>query len=594
MRGVERKLAAILAADVVAYSKFMSTNEEKTLRLVKTLVEEIISPEISSHNGRIFKTMGDGYLAEFPSIVGATNCAVSIQNLISERDPSGNDDDILRLRIGVNLGDVIVDSDDIYGEGVNIAARLEAICEPNCVTITQRVYEEIKGKISAEFLSLGKKKLKNIEEEVEIFSYNLKNETSKFKNEDNLDDNLPSKPSIAILPFSNMSNDEEQEYFCDGITEDVITELSRFDNIFVISRNTSFTYKNKNVDLRTIAKELSVQYLLEGSVRKSGQKVRITTQLIDGLDDTHLWAERYDGLLEDVFDLQEQVTQQVVMSLVPEILTKQALKSSNSTRIFDEAYDKAWKASALLIEGTQGNIPEHIDRALELSLESISKNNQCEVAYNVAGFCYFVQSLFRWGDAPSLAAERHLALANTLLSHVQNSITGYRIRGLSKVRLGDFTGAISDLQKASDLNLNDSETFFGLAFALASVGNSVKSRELSLIAKRLSPKDPFLGRFFYLSMAMCYFIEYDNNNFLEWAEKAIQAAPHAPIRRALMIAYAMEENDKELAQKHFLALNNFAPDFIPSVLDGENILFADDEHRQRVNDGLQAFLSLGK
>ena len=594
MRGVERKLAAILAADVVAYSKFMSTNEEKTLRLVKTLVEEIISPEISSHNGRIFKTMGDGYLAEFPSIVGATNCAVSIQNLISERDPSGNDDDILRLRIGVNLGDVIVDSDDIYGEGVNIAARLEAICEPNCVTITQRVYEEIKGKVSAEFLSLGKKKLKNIEEEVEIFSYNLENETSKFKNEDNLDDNLPSKPSIAILPFSNMSNDEEQEYFCDGITEDVITELSRFDNIFVISRNTSFTYKNKNVDLRTIAKELSVQYLLEGSVRKSGQKVRITTQLIDGLDDTHLWAERYDGLLEDVFDLQEQVTQQVVMSLVPEILTKQALKSSNSTRIFDEAYDKAWKASALLIEGTQGNIPEHIDRALELSLESISKNNQCEVAYNVAGFCYFVQSLFRWGDAPGLAAERHLALANTLLSHVQNSITGYRIRGLSKVRLGDFTGAISDLQKASDLNPNDSETFFGLAFALASVGNSVKSRELSLIAKRLSPKDPFLGRFFYLSMAMCYFIEYDNNNFLEWAEKAIQAAPHAPIRRALMIAYAMEENDKELAQKHFLALNNFAPDFIPSVLDGENILFADDEHRQRVNDGLQAFLSLGK
>ena len=193
-----------------------------------------------------------------------------------------------------------------------------------------------------------------------------------------------------------------------------------------------------------------------------------------------------------------------------------------------------------------------------------------------------------------MAAERHLALANTLLSHVQNSITGYRIRGLSKVRSGDFTGAISDLQKASDLNPNDSETFFGLAFALASVGNSGKSKELSLIAKRLSPKDPYLGRFFYLSMAMCYFIEYDNNNFLEWAEKAIQAAPNAPIRRALMIAYAMEENDKELAQKHFLALNNFAPDFIPSVLDGENILFADDEHRQRVNGGLQAFLNLGK
>ena len=594
MRGVERKLAAILAADVVAYSKFMSTNEEKTLQLVKSLVEEIISPEISSHNGRIFKTMGDGYLAEFPSIVGATNCAVSIQNLISERDPSGNDDDILRLRIGVNLGDVIVDSDDIYGEGVNIAARLEAICEPNCVAITQRVYEEIKGKISAEFSSLGKKKLKNIEEEVEIFSYNLENVTSDNKSENNINNNLPSKPSIAILPFSNMSNDEDQEYFCDGITEDVITELSRFDNIFVISRNTSFTYKNKTVDLKTIAKELSVQYLLEGSVRKSGQKVRITTQLIDGLDDTHLWAERYDGLLEDVFDLQEQVTQQVVMSLVPEILTKQALRSSSSTRIFDEAYDKAWRASALIIEGTQGNIPEHIDRALELSLESISKNNQCEVAYNVAGFCYFVQSLFRWGDAPSLAAERHLALANTLLSHVQNSITGYRIRGLSKVRSGDFTGAISDLQKASDLNPNDSETFFGLAFALASVGNSEKSKELSLIAKRLSPKDPYLGRFFYLSMAMCYFIEYDNNNFLEWAEKAIQAAPNAPIRRALMIAYAMEENDKELAQKHFLALNNFAPDFIPSVLDGENILFADDEHRVRVNGGLQAFLSLGK
>ena len=204
MSGVDRKLAAILAADVVAYSKLMTANEEKTLQLVKTLAEEIISPEISLCNGRIFKTMGDGYLAEFPSIVGATNCAISIQKAINERDPSGNDDDILKLRIGVNLGDVIVDSDDIYGEGVNIAARLEAICEPNCVAITQRVHEEIKGKILGNFISLGKKKLKNIEEEIEIYSYATEEDEIRNREEkvSSLVSNLPSKPSIAILPFS--------------------------------------------------------------------------------------------------------------------------------------------------------------------------------------------------------------------------------------------------------------------------------------------------------------------------------------------------------------------------------------------------------
>ena len=597
MNLTERKLAAILAADVISYSKLMSNNEEETLQLLKTIEKEVLIPAIENNNGRVFKKMGDGYLVEFPSIVGAINSAIEIQTIINERDPSSSNQKVLKFRIGVNLGDVIVDSGDIFGDGVNIAARLEAICEPNCIAITQRVHEEIYGKINHPFSSIGMQKLKNIDNKIEIFIWKPELEISNSNNnkiELNTDYGLPSKPSIAVLPFSNMSNDPEQEYFCDGITEDIITELSRFDNIFVISRNTSFTYKNTPVDLKTAAQELSVQYILEGSVRKSGQRVRITTQLIDGIEDTHIWAERYDGLLEDVFDLQEQVTQQVVMSLVPEILAIQALKSSSSKRVFDESYNKAWKAAALANEGSYSNRPDYIDESLKLCIEAIKNNPECEVAYNTAGLCYLIQSLFRWGSDPSSAADRSLELARSLLSHIKNSITGYRMLGMAKSRLGDFEGAILDLQKARELNPNDSETTFGLAYALVCVGNSEESKRFALMAHRLSPKDPYLGRFFYLSMAMCFFIERDKKNFILWAEKAIQASPYAPIRRALMIAYAMEENDIKLAQIHFAALNNFAPGFISSVLSGENVLFSDEEHKQRLNEGLNSFLAENK
>ena len=537
--------------------------------------------------------MGDGFLVEFPSVTGATSCALSIQEYIFALDPENSDPNVLKFRIGVHSGDVIVSGDDIYGDGVNIAARLEGICEPNCVTISEKVHNEIVGKISQKFSSLGTKKLKNLDTVVEIFSWKPESRSSIRKSNVLITDerfDLPSKPSIVVLPFSNRSTDEEQEYFCDGITEDIITELSRFDDIFVISRNTSFTYKRKSIDIRDVAKELAVQYILEGSVRKSGQKVRITSQLIDGFDDTHLWAERFDGSLEDIFELQEQVTKQVVMSLVPEIYQKQILNSGSENRIFDVAYDKAWKARALAEEGGRSADPDHIEEALKLALDAIALNAKCEVAFEAASHCYLVKSLFRIGSDVDQSAENLLSLADSLLRHSPNSVIGYRARGFANWCLGDHKGSIENFRKACELNRNDTGAIYGLAFVLATVGETQESKDVAQVAYRLSPKDPTLGRFFYLSMAMCFFIERDDSNFVAWADKAIQSAPYAPIRRAMMISYATENGDRQLAEKHYNALNEFAPEFIGSVLKGENVVFSQALHQNRLSDGLKLLL----
>ena len=593
MVDLERKLTAILAADVVSFSKYMSQDEEGTLGLVKRLETEILTPIVEEHSGKIFKKMGDGYLADFPSVVGAIKAAIDIQNSLTYAPFSYPDNVTLGLRIGVNSGDVIIDDGDIYGDGVNLAVRVQSICNPSAIAISAKVHQEIQGKLAEEFVSTGFHQLKNIENAIEIFMWppdiEQVNETQQIKKQ-KLNPTL-TKPSIAVLPFVNMSNDPEQEYFCDGITEDVITELSRFDSVFVISRNSAFTFKNVAVDTKTAAKELQVQYVLEGSVRKAGQKVRISAQLIDGNDDSHLWAERYDGLLEDVFDLQEQVTRQVVMSLVPEIISKQSAIGTNTQRIFDESYDKAWRASALVSEATQTNKPEQVDLALNLCLTAININPRCEAAYNNAGVCLFVKSLFGWGEAPERASQKALELATQLLGNIQNSVTGYRVRGLARTRQGDFRAALSDLEKARELNPNDSETAFGLSYALASLARSEDAKECAMSAYKLSPKDPYLGRFFYLTMAMCTFVDRDNDKFLDWAEKAIQAAPNAPIRRALMIAYASEINNYELAEQHFHHLRTTSPTFIESVIDGRNTVFSEQQSNERLVNGLKVFLN---
>jgi TolB-like protein/class 3 adenylate cyclase len=323
---VERRLAAILAGDVANYSRLMGLDEVGTLETLKAHRREVVDPAIAEHKGRIVKTTGDGILVEFASTVDAVTCAIAIQEKMVERSASGPEPRI-RFRIGINVGEIIIDGDDIFGDGVNVAARVENECEPGGVYVSGNAFEQIRGKTKFAFDDLGDRTLKNIERPVRVYavrgarSLAIAATGALLTPAPNANDPppLPDKPSIAVLPFQNLSGDREQEYFADGMVEDIITVLSRFKSLFVIARNSSFSYKGKSPDIRQVGRELGVRYVLEGSVRKAGNRLRISGQLIDASSGAHLWADRFDGSIEDVFQLQDQMAERVVAAIAPHL-----------------------------------------------------------------------------------------------------------------------------------------------------------------------------------------------------------------------------------------------------------------------------------
>ncbi|HMD66295.1 MAG TPA: adenylate/guanylate cyclase domain-containing protein, partial [Stellaceae bacterium] len=339
---VERKLAAILAADVAGYSRLMGHDEAGTLARLKEHRRELIDPKIAEHKGRIVKTTGDGILIEFPSVVEAVACAVAVQLGMAERNVSIREDQRIVFRVGINLGDIIVEDADIHGDGVNVAARLEAISEPGGICISATVRDHIGDRLDLAFDDLGEQALKNIARPVRAYRVLLATAEraptiSSVETTPTLA--LPDKPSIAVLPFANMSGDPEQEYFADGMVEEIITALSRIRWLFVIARNSSFTYKGQAIDVKQVGRELGVRYVLEGSVRKAGGRVRITAQLIDALSGTHLWADRFDGSLEDVFDLQDKVAISVAGVIETTVQTAEIKRSVDRPTGDLTAYD---------------------------------------------------------------------------------------------------------------------------------------------------------------------------------------------------------------------------------------------------------------
>jgi TolB-like protein len=336
---MDRRLAAILAADMVGYSRLMGEDEAGTLQTLKRLRADIIDPKIDEHKGRVFKTTGDGILAEFPSVVNAVACAADIQRGLQARNSDLPEDKAITLRIGVNLGDVIVDGEDIFGDGVNVAARLEGLAVPGGVAVSAAVCEQIGNRLELRFEDMGEHELKNIDRLVRVFKVEIDRPPSPERPVPA----LPSRPSIAVLPFVNMSTDTEQEYFVDGLTEDLITDLSRNAGLFVIARNSTFAYKGKAFNARAIARDLGVRYLLEGSARRSSGRVRINVQLIDAVEGGHVWAERFDRGLDDIFAVQDEVTAKIVEALVGRLT---ALPPRNRPKNL-EAYDLCVRARIL-------------------------------------------------------------------------------------------------------------------------------------------------------------------------------------------------------------------------------------------------------
>jgi adenylate cyclase len=348
---MQRKLTAILSADVVGYSGLMEVDEAGTLARLKANRAKVFEPTVTAHGGRVFKLMGDGALAEFPSVVAAVNCALEIQEGTAQAEPVRAGTKPIRYRIGVNLGEVIVEGDDIYGEGVNVAARLQTLAPVGGVALSRIVRDQVEGKAHCVFEDMGEHSVKNIERPVHVFSARP---VEQSRTEDHKVES-PRKLSICVLPFANMSGDAEQEYFSDGISEDIITDLSKVSALFVVSRNTAFTFKGKNVDLLQVARQLKVSHVLEGSVRKSGGRVRITAQLIDGSSDGHIWAERYDRDLSDIFALQDEISEAIVAALKLKLLPeeKKAIEQRGTTNL--EAYNLFLMARQYSVTGNLGD-----------------------------------------------------------------------------------------------------------------------------------------------------------------------------------------------------------------------------------------------
>jgi adenylate cyclase len=380
-----RRLAAILAADVAGYSAMMERDEEGTAAAVRALRRDVIEPKLIEHRGRLIKTTGDGFLAEFASPIAALNCALAIQQ-------RPNDSDGLQLRIGLNLGDVIIEeSGDVLGEGVNIAARLESLAEPGGILISSKIHTEVDGKVQATFEDRGEQQVKNITRPVRVYAVSLTGSPAKSASASlplpGRPLPLPDKPSIAVLPFQNMSGDPEQEYFADGMVEDIITALSRFKSLFVIARNSSFTFKGKAVDIKQVGRELGVRYVLEGSVRKAGGSVRITGQLIDTASGGHIWADKFDGAVHDAFDLQDRVAMGVVAAVAPRLFDASIAELKRKPPENWDSYDHVLRGSALVVQFSESSIAEaeaEFRKAIEL-------DPSFGLAYARAAQCTFVR-----------------------------------------------------------------------------------------------------------------------------------------------------------------------------------------------------------
>src|SRR5271163_2825611 len=396
---VERRLAAILAADVAGYSRLMGQDEAGTLARLRTHRRELIDPKIAEHKGRIVKTTGDGILIEFPSVVEAVACAVAVQRGMVERNAGTPEDQRIVLRVGVNLGDVIVEDGDIHGDGVNVAARLEALAEPGGVCVSGTVRDHIGDRLDLAFNDIGDQSLKNIVRPVRVYRVRLggmEGGTAAVSVESGPVLAVPDKPSIAVLPFANMSGDPEQEYFVDGMVEEIITALSRIRWLFVIARNSSFTYKGQAVDVKQVGRELGVRYVLEGSVRKAGGHVRITGQLIDAATDVHLWADRFDGLIEDVFELQDKVASSVAGVIEPSLQAAETARSAGRPTADLTAYDLYLRAYAMLLSSAR-QIPE----ALRLMEQAIARDPRYGPALAWAALCCMRQLLDGRSEDPA-------------------------------------------------------------------------------------------------------------------------------------------------------------------------------------------------
>src|SRR6266852_3781734 len=557
---VQRRLTAILAADVAGYSRLMGLDEAGTAR---TLHEHraAVDPIVAHYGGRIVKTTGDGVLLEFPSIVAAVDCAVVVQNLMRERNRDVSEERRMLFRIGINLGDVLIDGDDILGDGVNIAARLEGIAEPGGICVSDDVYRQVSGKLDVSFEDIGNQQLKNIARPVHTYRARIVDVPASRTSASILP--LPDKPSIAVLPFTNMSGDPEQDYFADGIAEDIITALSHFRQLFVIARNSSLTYKGRAVDVKQVGRELGVRYVLEGSVRKAANRVRITGQLVDANTGAHLWAERFDGGLGDVFDLQDQVTESVVGAIAPAVEKAEIERAKRKPTDSLDAY-------ALYLRGLAGFYQfanrQANDEALRLFNSAIELDPTFAAAYGRATLCYVMAKVSGWisGTPNEIAEVTRLAQRAVELGKddaIALAASGWALAYVVR----DLGVGAALIDRPLVLNSNSAEAWHWGGWAKIFLSEPELAIERFARAMRLSPLDP-MGQGMRAGTAYAHFFLGRYDEAVSWAAMVLQDNPdHQPGLRIAAASNAMAGRPEQ-AHKAVARLRQLNPALRVSTL----------------------------
>jgi adenylate cyclase len=587
---MERRLAAILSADVVGYSRLMGADEAGTLGALIAHRKELIDPKIAEHNGRIVKLMGDGALVEFASVVEAVHCAVAIQEGMAERNTGVADDRRIAFRIGINVGDVIVEADDIYGDGVNVAARLEGLAEPGGICVSRAVRDQVRDKLDLALDDLGEVEVKNIARPVRAFRVRAEPgvvaATTKrprkawlwpafaavaavgaamlgavawwqpwTRDTESVSIERPSDlPAIAVLPFDNMSGDPAQDYFSDGITEDLITDLSRISGLFVIARTTMFSYKGKPITVRQVGDELGVQYVLEGSVRKAGNRVRINAQLINVRGGHHVWADRFDRELTDVFALQDEVTQRIVSALAVKLTVQEEERLNQAAKAHPEAYDTLLRGLERLRRYTR----EANAEARLLFEKAISLDPEFARAYADLAYTRAIDVVSGWSDDPDEDVQRAAELIDNAIA-LDDSIPQVHFARSVVYRLqGRHDEAIAAARQAVAFDPNYADGYAVLAISLNYVGRPEEGLAAIQTAMRLNPRHPF---FYVWIKGQAYFLMEDYTGAVAEFENVVESNPHFP-RGHLMLAAAYGQvgriDDAEWAATEVLTL---LPDF---------------------------------
>jgi adenylate cyclase len=585
-----RKIAAILVSDVVGYSRLAGTDEDRILARLRALRSDLIDPTIAVHHGRVVKRTGDGSLVEFRSVVDAVRCAIEVQNAMVERNAGLPAERRIEFRLGIHLGDVVQESDgDLMGDGVNIAARLEGICEPGSICLSEQAYWQVKARLDLAINDRGPVQLKNIADPVHVYSLQV-GVPSQAKSAAPADSTglekpsvqlaLPDRPSIAVLPFQNMSGDAEQEYFVDGMVEDIITSLSRLRDFFVIARNSTFTHKGKAVDIKQVSREFGVRYVLEGSVRKAGNRVRVTAQLIEGATGNHVWAERYDRDLADIFAVQDEITETIVGALEPRLQVAEIIRAQHKTPSSLDAWDLVLHAMDRISRFTDADS----QAAIEMLDRAISIDPRYARAHAHKAWLTIWRGFQGWGPP---MGEAITTASNSVAKGRQFDADEpwvYVARTMVCIATRNGEGVTAG-RKAVELNPNFAYGYSFLGAALAASGNGDDALATIDRAVRLSPRD-LLRDEFDLFYAFAHFQRGDYARAADFAASAASLRPgHAYPYRILAASSALV-GDLRRAAAALAEILALTPGFTLAQAESQNV-YQRAEDRARLIDGLR-------